>query len=206
MLRGCALVSDLAQLPGGDETEIGERGVTLSGGQKQRVSLARMAYARPDVAIMDDPFSALDAETAGRVFSALIGQDGLLSSSAVLLSTHATQLLPMADIVVVMHDCNAVYCGAQADLKNGLLQLADSAGKSASVTGASDDLQTLPSLAACLHADLVAAEHADAPAYDDKETSAIQLASTKASPTASATASPRAPHGPSYQPPATPQT
>jgi ATP-binding cassette, subfamily C (CFTR/MRP), member 1 len=60
------LHSDLLLLPAGDETEIGERGVTLSGGQKARVGLARCVYAYEagDVCCLDDPLGALDASTA----------------------------------------------------------------------------------------------------------------------------------------------
>ena len=55
------LEHDLQLLPGGDLTEIGERGVNISGGQKQRASIARAVYANTDVYIFDDPLSALDA-------------------------------------------------------------------------------------------------------------------------------------------------
>ena len=58
-LNACCLWPDVDALPRGDGTIIGERGVTLSGGQKQRLSLARVAYARPDLCILDDPLSAL---------------------------------------------------------------------------------------------------------------------------------------------------
>ncbi|MQL75608.1 hypothetical protein Taro_007976 [Colocasia esculenta] len=56
-----ALHHDLELLPGGDLTEIGERGVNISGGQKQRVSMARAVYSNSDVYVFDDPLSALDA-------------------------------------------------------------------------------------------------------------------------------------------------
>jgi len=48
-------------LPGGDLTEIGERGINLSGGQKARVALARAVYSDKDIVLLDDPLSAVDA-------------------------------------------------------------------------------------------------------------------------------------------------
>lgn len=54
ILSACGLTPDIAMLPGGDQTEIGERGINLSGGQKQRVSLARAAYADADIYLLDD--------------------------------------------------------------------------------------------------------------------------------------------------------
>jgi len=56
----CELANDLEILPGGDLTEIGEKGINLSGGQKARISLARAVYADSDIMFMDDPISALD--------------------------------------------------------------------------------------------------------------------------------------------------
>ena len=64
VLRCCALEPDLRALPRGDETEIGERGVTVSGGQKARLSLARALYGRPALLLLDDPLSAVDMHVA----------------------------------------------------------------------------------------------------------------------------------------------
>ena len=71
-LQRCSLVKDLELLPFGDLTEIGERGINLSGGQKQRVQLARALYQDADVFLLDDPFSALDAQTATSIFNVII--------------------------------------------------------------------------------------------------------------------------------------
>jgi ATP-binding cassette subfamily C (CFTR/MRP) protein 2 len=67
-LERCSLVKDLELLPFGDLTEIGERGNNLSGGQKQRIQLARALYQNADIFLLDDPFSALDTQTAMSLF------------------------------------------------------------------------------------------------------------------------------------------
>ncbi|CAM9569140.1 unnamed protein product, partial [Laminaria digitata] len=64
VLEVCDMTQDLVQLPAGDMTAIGEKGINLSGGQKQRVSIARAAYADADVYILDDPLSAVDTHVA----------------------------------------------------------------------------------------------------------------------------------------------
>ncbi len=65
---------------GGDETEIGEKGINLSGGQKQRVSLARAVYQNADVYLMDDPLSAVDSHVGKHIFENVIGPSGLLQN------------------------------------------------------------------------------------------------------------------------------
>lgn len=60
VIQACALKPDIEILPGGDQTEIGEKGINLSGGQKQRVSLARAVYNDADVYFLDDPLSAVE--------------------------------------------------------------------------------------------------------------------------------------------------
>ena len=52
MIAACSLQPDIDILPGGDKTEIGEKGINLSGGQKQRVSVARAMYSYNDVVIL----------------------------------------------------------------------------------------------------------------------------------------------------------
>ena len=83
MKTACALDHDVEALPAGDDTEIGERGVNLSGGQKARLALARATYSRPDVALLDDPLSAVDPKVAKILFQQCIGPGGLLGCAAV---------------------------------------------------------------------------------------------------------------------------
>ena len=83
-VNAAALESDLDILPSGDQTEIGEKGINLSGGQKQRVSLARAAYAAPDILLFDDPLSAVDPHVAKDIFDNLISRKSFQRSAAFL--------------------------------------------------------------------------------------------------------------------------
>jgi ABC-type protease/lipase transport system fused ATPase/permease subunit len=124
VLNACCLRADLNQLPAGDETEIGERGVTLSGGQKQQVSLARVVYSDPNIALFDDPLSALDAGTSRFVFDRLFKRCGgnvLLSMTAVVLVTHASHFLNQVDRIMVVVDGNVPFCGTWLELTEARL-------------------------------------------------------------------------------------
>ncbi|KAK3137193.1 hypothetical protein QOZ80_5BG0449000 [Eleusine coracana subsp. coracana] len=113
-LLKCSLVKDLQNLPYGDCTQIGERGVNLSGGQKQRVQLARALYQNADIYLLDDPFSAVDAHTATNLFNEYVM--GALSDKTVLLVTHQVDFLPVFDCILLMSDGEIIRCAPYQDL------------------------------------------------------------------------------------------
>ncbi len=87
-------------VPGGLNTEIGERGVNLSGGQKQRISLARADYHPRPVILLDDSLSALDVVTEEKIIQNLF-QDQW-KNQTLLLVTHRLSLLPKLDHLIFM--------------------------------------------------------------------------------------------------------
>ncbi|XP_009863211.1 PREDICTED: multidrug resistance-associated protein 1-like, partial [Apaloderma vittatum] len=116
VLESCALLPDLEQLPNGDQTEIGERGVNISGGQKQRVSLARAVYSNADLYLLDDPLSAVDVHVGKHLFEKLIGPSGLLKSKTRILVTHNLMLLPHTDLIIVMEQGRISQMGTYQEL------------------------------------------------------------------------------------------
>ncbi|WWD05496.1 hypothetical protein V865_003573 [Kwoniella europaea PYCC6329] len=102
VLDACALRQDLAVLPSGDMTEVGEKGVSLSGGQKARISLARAVYARADIYLLDDPLAAVDSHVGRHIFDKVIGPNGLLKGKARILCTNAVTFLPQADQIIML--------------------------------------------------------------------------------------------------------
>ncbi|XP_046722465.1 multidrug resistance-associated protein 1 [Silurus meridionalis] len=116
VLEACALLPDLEILPGGDETEIGEKGVNLSGGQKQRVSLARAVYSDCSVYLLDDPLSAVDAHVGKHIFEKVIGPQGLLQGHTRVLVTHGLSFLPQVDLILVMEDGQITETGSYTEL------------------------------------------------------------------------------------------
>jgi len=80
----CGLSRDLTLFDAGDETEVGEKGLTLSGGQKARVTLARAIYSRAQILILDDVLAALDVHTARWVVDKCL-QGDLVRGRTVLL-------------------------------------------------------------------------------------------------------------------------
>uniref|UniRef100_A0A7N8YLG0 ATP-binding cassette, sub-family C (CFTR/MRP), member 3 n=1 Tax=Mastacembelus armatus TaxID=205130 RepID=A0A7N8YLG0_9TELE len=116
VLEACALTFDLEVLPGGDMTEIGEKGINLSGGQRQRVSLARALYSDADVYLLDDPLSAVDAHVSKHIFENLIGPEGLLKGKTRILVTHGISFLPQVDNIMVMVEGQVSEMGSYQEL------------------------------------------------------------------------------------------
>ena len=104
VIDACALEQDLEQL-GGDEIEIGEKGINLSGGQKQRVSLARACYSslsvgdNKQIILLDDPLSAVDAHVSKHLCeNVLSSKTGILKDTTRILVTN--QLNQLGDLNV----------------------------------------------------------------------------------------------------------
>ncbi|RYR13165.1 hypothetical protein Ahy_B04g070294 isoform B [Arachis hypogaea] len=119
VIRVCCLDKDLEMMEHGDQTEIGERGINLSGGQKQRVQLARAVYQDCDIYLLDDIFSAVDAQTGSFIFKECVM--GALRHKTILLVTHQVDFLHNVDSIMVMRDGRIVQSGKYDELlKAGL--------------------------------------------------------------------------------------
>ncbi|XP_059617024.1 multidrug resistance-associated protein 1 isoform X3 [Phlebotomus argentipes] len=118
VIEACALKPDIEMLPGGDQTEIGEKGINLSGGQKQRVSLARAVYNDADVYFLDDPLSAVDSHVGKHIFEQVVGKSGMLAKKTRLLVTHGITYLPDVDYIYVLKDGEISEAGAYQELLN----------------------------------------------------------------------------------------
>ncbi|XP_054717541.1 multidrug resistance-associated protein 1-like [Uloborus diversus] len=116
VLDACALTPDLEILPGGDQTEIGEKGINLSGGQKQRISLARAVYNDADIYYLDDPLSAVDAHVGKHIFEQVIGPTGLLKKKTRILVTHRISVLPSVNTIIVLQNGKVTERGSYHEL------------------------------------------------------------------------------------------
>ncbi|KAJ1908078.1 hypothetical protein LPJ81_000348 [Coemansia sp. IMI 209127] len=119
VLRVCALKPDLRIFPAGDETEVGERGITLSGGQKQRLTLARAVYSDHRILLIDDCLSAVDAHTGKHILmECLLGRTKLMQGrTRVLITHHVPMCLPYADFMVMLNNGRVVLKGDPRELK-----------------------------------------------------------------------------------------
>lgn len=115
-IKACALLDDFNVLPDGDETVVGERGISLSGGQKARVALARAVYARSDVYLLDDVLSAVDAHVGRHIIDNVLGPKGLLAGKTRVLATNAIPVLAESDYIVMLRDGSIVEQGTLQQL------------------------------------------------------------------------------------------
>ncbi|KAI6185629.1 Multidrug resistance-associated protein 1-like isoform X1 [Aphelenchoides besseyi] len=117
-LDACCLREDIMLLPSGDLTEIGEKGINLSGGQRARISLARSVYRKAEFYVLDDPFSALDANVGQQIFTNVIGPNGCLKDSTRIVALNSTSFLEQFDLIISLKHGKMVFCGPYSELHN----------------------------------------------------------------------------------------
>ncbi|HJZ47233.1 MAG TPA: ABC transporter ATP-binding protein, partial [Roseiflexaceae bacterium] len=107
------LTNDLAQLPQGLDTPVGERGATLSGGQKQRTAIARALVRDPRILLLDDSLASVDAQTAAEIIGELgAARDG----RTCLIVSQRLAAVRDADQIVVLDEGRIVERGTHARL------------------------------------------------------------------------------------------
>ncbi|HFH6761731.1 TPA: ATP-binding cassette domain-containing protein, partial [Streptococcus agalactiae] len=103
------------QMPEGFETLIGEKGVSLSGGQKQRIAMSRAMILDPDILILDDSLSAVDAKTEHAIIENLkTNRQG----KSTIISAHRLSAVVHADLILVMQDGRVIERGQHQELLN----------------------------------------------------------------------------------------
>ncbi|WP_151736248.1 ABC transporter ATP-binding protein [Paenibacillus tengchongensis] len=112
-ITAAAFQNDLGTLSDGLDTLVGERGVSLSGGQKQRVSISRAFIANPEILILDDALSAVDARTEAQIIENIRRER---SGKTTLISTHRLSAIEHADHIVVLEDGRITERGTHQEL------------------------------------------------------------------------------------------
>lgn len=103
----------VGSLPGGLETEVGERGVRLSGGQRQRIGIARALYHNPEVLVLDEATSALDVQTESEVMGAV---NALHGQKTIIIVAHRMSTVERCDRLYRLEAGRIVAAGTPADL------------------------------------------------------------------------------------------
>lgn len=97
------------------ETIVGERGVTLSGGQKQRISIARALIKEPEILILDDCLSAVDAKTETKILDNL---KRIMEDRTSIIISHRISAVKDADLIAVFDEGSIVELGQHEKLIN----------------------------------------------------------------------------------------
>ena len=108
-----AFRQDLEMLPEGLETLVGEKGVALSGGQKQRISIARALIKNPEILILDDALSAVDAKTEKQIIDNI---RQVRSDKTTIITTHRMSAVQHADHIIVLDEGNIIEKGTHEQL------------------------------------------------------------------------------------------
>jgi ATP-binding cassette, subfamily B, multidrug efflux pump len=108
-----AFRKDLEMLPEGLETLVGEKGVALSGGQKQRISIARALIKDPEILILDDSLSAVDAKTEKKIIDNIRRER---NAKTTIITTHRMSAVEHADHIVVLEDGKIIEEGTHEQL------------------------------------------------------------------------------------------
>ncbi|EXJ24147.1 Lipid A export ATP-binding/permease protein MsbA [Alkalibacterium sp. AK22] len=104
---------DILGLPNGYDTEVGERGVSLSGGQKQRISIARAILINPELMILDDSLSAVDAKTEESILS---GLKDLRQGQTTIIAAHRISSVMHAEEIIVVDNGEIIERGTHQQL------------------------------------------------------------------------------------------
>ncbi|MBM7620804.1 ATP-binding cassette subfamily B protein [Bacillus tianshenii] len=112
-IESSAFTKDLEMLPEGLQTLVGEKGVSLSGGQKQRISIARALIANPEILILDDSLSAVDAKTEATIIENIRNER---SGKTTIISTHRLSAVQHADWIIVLENGEIVESGLHEQL------------------------------------------------------------------------------------------
>ncbi|MFC0237504.1 ABC transporter transmembrane domain-containing protein [Fictibacillus phosphorivorans] len=106
---------DISQFKYGYETVVGERGVTLSGGQKQRISIARALIKNPEMLILDDSLSAVDAKTEESILQQLKNKR---QNQTTIITAHRLSSIAHCDLIIVLENGTIVQRGTHHSLLN----------------------------------------------------------------------------------------
>ncbi|MBP3952825.1 ABC transporter transmembrane domain-containing protein [Bacillus suaedae] len=116
IINSCQLAQiheDIVRFPQGYETIVGERGVTLSGGQKQRISIARAVLPNPEILILDDSLSAVDAKTEEQILSGLRENR---QDKTTIITAHRLSAIKHADLILVLDQGKVIERGTHTNL------------------------------------------------------------------------------------------